>query len=516
MTISRRISKDGHLATIVRDIGSFLLIPAGMIVVSLPVCVISRDWSVLAAFVITLLGVLVVSGLCRYWGRRAQTGTAAQTLISVALSWGLLAVVGGLPLWLTAVLIGPQASPTLKAFSDISNALFEGMSGFTSAGLTMSLRPSQLPASLQWWRSLMQWTGGVGVIAFAIALLDPTHNHHALFKAEGRQDQIRLTVSATVKRIWIIYSGYTAVGILLFRLLGMSWWEAINHSMSAISTGGFSITDSSMGAYDMPVQLAVMVMMVAGAVAFSRHDIIIRQRDPLALWRDQQHRLLLVLLLVGSGLVGLEHYAAHQRFDWLGSSFQWVSALSTCGFSSQPLQFWSDGNKLLLSLAMVVGGAAGSTVGGLKLNRLLVLIKTVVWRLQGNVLSPHERMSRRLDGSLLQPQQALQQVESATSLAVLWMAVLFAGIWCLAAVVPTEYTLTDVIFETASALGAAGLSTGIAAPSLFWVGKYLLMLLMWMGRLEIVPVLLLFNLLSEYLLLPGRLTGRLARRHGRL
>ena len=351
-------------ATISYDVSCFLWIPAAMTLVSLPICVANGEWTELGAFVITCVSLLLASGVCRYWGRGAQAGPMAQTLVSVAIGWAIIAAFGGLPLWLSALMAGPEASPTLQTFGHISNALFEGMSGFTSAGLTMVIRPSQLPYSLQWWRSLMQWTGGVGVVAFAIALLNPAHNNYALFQAEGRQIRLRLTVSSTVRRIMLIYTGYTGFSILLFRLLGMPWWEAINHSMSAIATGGFSVTDGSMSVYDTPVLLAIMLTMILGAIAFSSHDQVIQQRQPAVLWQDRQHRLLLILLLLGTVLVAVERFTIIGKFDWLHSSFQWVSALTTCGFSSQPIQFWSDTNKLLLSLAMILGGAAGSTVRG--------------------------------------------------------------------------------------------------------------------------------------------------------
>lgn len=113
-------------------------------------------------------------------------------------------------------------------------------------------------------------------------------------------------------------------------------------------------------------------------------------------------------------------------------------------------------------------------------------------------------MARRFNGSALKPTEALYQIEQALALAVLWIVAIAIGIGILENVVPTEYSLSDVIFEVASALGAAGLSTGITQPSLHWVGKYLLILLMWMGRLEIIPVLLLLKLLTQSLLLPMR------------
>ncbi|MEM8809558.1 MAG: TrkH family potassium uptake protein [Cyanobacteria bacterium P01_G01_bin.38] len=482
-----------QLAAISHDVGKVLQIPAGMLLLSLPVCLVAQEWFALVPFMATLLGTIAVSQLLQFLGRKAKTASQGQTLISVALGWALVSGLGALPLWLTAFSLGADASPTMANFGNGLNALFESFSGFTSAGLTMTLHPSELPVSLQWWRSFMQWVGGVGVITLAIALLEPNQGNYELYQAEGRQAHLRLTISRTVRRIWFIYLGCTVAGTLLFLAVGMSGWAALNHSMSALSTGGFSITDDSMKPYSAPIKLAIMLMMVCGAIAFNSLDQIIERRQLSALWRDHQHRLLAVLLALGIGLIGLEQFVTRGQFEWIDSAFQWTSALTTCGFSTQSLQSWSSSSKLMLSLAMVLGGAAGSTVGGLKLSRVLLLGRVVTWQLQKTLLSPRQLLPRRYNGRLLTPEQANRQVEEATVLAALWITSIFISVLILLKVVPAEYSLGDIIFEVSSALGAAGLSTGITSPSLHWIGKCLLIVLMWMGRLEIIPILMLIG-----------------------
>ncbi len=492
--------KGSYLVRLGRDIGRLLLIPTAMSGLSIFVALLAQDWIEVIAFAVTCGLLLAVSLLLQRVGQQLQDSSMAQTLISVALGWGLIAATGALPLWLSVVLPGGETAPTVSHFGNPLNALFEGFSGFTSAGLTMAIQESQLPSSLQWWRSLMQWVGGVGVIVFAIALLDTDQNNADLYQAEGRQMRLRLTISQTVQRILVIYTAYTLFGTFLFRLVGMPWWAALNHSMTAISTGGFSVTDNSIGAYGSAVKVAVIIMMILGALTFKGHDQVFRQRRLAPLWRDHQHRLLLVLLILGTVLIAVENYIALGSFAWLDSAFQWVSSLTTCGFSSESVQFWSDSNKLLLSGAMIIGGAAGSTVGGLKLQRVLVLIKATFWRLQRTTLSPRQMMYCKVNGQLLAPEQARRQMENAIALAILWIGVIFLATLALNKLIPFEYTLSDTIFEVSSALGAAGLSAGISGPSLHWGGKVLLMLLMWMGRLEIIPVVMLLAAPWGYLI----------------
>ncbi len=487
------------LAAISCDVSRFLLIPIGMLLLSLPVCLIAREWFAVLPFLASLAIASLLALLLYWFGDQVEDVSIKQTLISVGLSWGLIAAIGGLPLWFTAMAMGEAAPPTVDYFKDLLNALFEGFSGFTSTGLTMVLRESELPACLQWWRSLMEWIGGLGLIVFAIALLEPLQDQYALYQAEARQTRMRLTATRTVRRICTIYGLYTVASVVLFRIVGMPWWAALNHAMTAISTGGFSITDNSMAAYGSPIKLAIMVVMVIGAIAFDRHDQFLAGKLS-ALWQDRQHRLLLGLLVLGGVVVAFEQYAFSAQFAWLDGLFQWTSALTTCGFSTLSIQFMSSTNKLLLSLAMVLGGAAGSTAGGLKLSRILALNEGVLWHFRKPGLSPHQICMRRINDKVVNPEQASRQVEEAAVLLVLWLSCLTAGVLVLLRLIPNEYTLSDAIFESASALGAAGLSSGITGPSLHWLGKCALMMMMWMGRLEIIPVAMLLTVPFSYVL----------------
>lgn len=154
----------------------------------------------------------------------------------------------------------------------------------------------------------------------------------------------------------------------------------------------------------------------------------------------------------------------------------------------------------MLSLAIIISGAAGSTVGGIKLKRALTLSKATLWNFQRATLSPRQLLVRRLNGELLTLKAANQQLEEAAVLTFLWIASLVVAILMLLLVVPIKYGLSDIIFETVSALGTAGLTTGITGPPLHWVGKCVLMFLMWIGRLEIIPVFMLLMVPWEKLL----------------
>lgn len=486
--------------TILRDLGLFLHVPAIMALSSLPVCLFWQETYAIVPFLICAVTAFGI-GHCLYRSIKSQADSSIpQAMITTALGWFLVPLFGAIPLIMTANLAGDgNLTTTLLQFQNPWNAIFEAFSGFTSTGLSMALKYSELPHVLQWWRSLMEWMGGVGVIVLVLSLLEPATEPYQLYNAEGRQQKIGLTVRSTVRRIWWIYVIYTIGGVILFRLVGMTWWEAINHSMTAISTGGFSIRDDSISSYGVGVKLAVIFMMTLGSMSFAVHYKFLNYRKLKAFWSDNQHQALWILLFGGTSLLYLFHGLANQAIAMIDVLFQWSSALGTCGFNSVPIKPWDGGSKLLMSLAMIIGGAAGSTAGGIKLRRFVIIFKAIQWRFQRLMLSPHEMMRYELDGEILHESEASRRIDASAVLVILWLSMITLGIFILQYLKLPAYHLSDVIFEATSAISGVGLSTGITHPNLPWLGKLILILLMWMGRLEIIPVLLILSLPIKHL-----------------
>ncbi|WOD38440.1 TrkH family potassium uptake protein [Nodosilinea sp. E11] len=486
---------------ILHDFGLLLHVPGIMALLSIPICLYFGEYYAIAPFLTTAIAAFALAqGFYRANSPKVDKTRHYHAMLIVALTWGVIPLLGAIPfVGIAALAASADTSPTLLAFQNIWNALFEAFSGFTGTGLTMATDASLLPHSLQWWRSFTEWVDGIGVIVLMLALLtiessqtksletDPSQ----LYAAVGRQRTIGDTVRATAKNILWIYSFYTGLSILLLALLGMPLWEAINHGLTGIATGGFSITTASFTSYSSTLQLATIFIMITGAVSFPVHYQLLRRQRWTSLWQRNQHRLLLLLLGLGPCLLLLENRWATASIPWLDSLFQWSSAVTTCGFNTAQVQNWSMGAKLLLSAAMVMGGAAGSTAGGLKLHRIVLLLLGIRWHFQQLFITADDNISYRIDDEALPASQAHEQVQSAAVLASLWLLLLGIGIVVLTHLVSPIYTLEDVIFEAASATSNVGLSTGISDPTLHWGGKLMLILLMWAGRLEIIPVLLL-------------------------
>ena len=491
------ISKNRQsIRTVLRDIGLFLHVPGVMAVVSLPVCLLSGETYALVPLFTCAIASLVIGQLLYRQTNSKASNRIPYAMATAALGWLLVPLFASIPLLMTANAsnLAPDLSATILEFQNPWNSIFEAFSGFSSTGLSMAFNYGELPHTLQWWRSLMEWVGGVGVIVLVISLLEPTTEPYQLYNAEGREQRIGLTLSKTVKRIWWIYIVYTIGSIFLFRIVGMNWWEALNHGMTGIATGGFSVSQGSIANYSIAVKLAAIAVMIFGAISFSAHFQLLRHRKLSAFWADNQHQALWFLLLTGTLLLWGFHQLANRDVAFIDVVFQWTSALTTCGFSTVSVSDWDGGAKLLMALVMAVGGAAGSTAGGIKLQRFVIIFKAIIWRFRRISLLPHEMMRYQLNGELLKETEASRRVDAAAVLAILWLSILAIGVLILQYLKLPTYELVDVIFEVASATSGVGLSTGITHPDLPWLGKLTLILLMWMGRLEIISALLLLTL----------------------
>jgi len=239
--------------------------------------------------------------------------------------------------------------------------------------------------------------------------------------------------------------------------------------------------------------------MTLGAISFSVHYQFLRQGKLSAFWSDDQHRALWLLLLGGAlFLWGLDSLSARST-PLIDIIFQWSSALGTCGFGTTSVQEWDNGEKLLMTIAMLIGGAAGSTAGGIKISRFIIVFKAVIWRFRRVALLPHEMMRYELDGEIIKESEANRRVEAAAVLFILWLSVVIVGVFILQYIKLPTNDLVDVIFEAASATSGVGISSGVTHPDLPWLGKLTLICLMWMGRLEIISALLLFSLPIKFL-----------------
>ncbi|MDY6985797.1 MAG: TrkH family potassium uptake protein [Candidatus Thermoplasmatota archaeon] len=366
---------------------------------------------------------------------------------------------------------------------DFVSALFEAMSGYTTTGLTMYADVESLPDSILFWRSFMQWIGGIGILALFITIFSSrTPVLRRLYTAEGRSDTVNFDVVRTSRTLWLFYFVVTALCFLLLWNAGMPLFDSLNHAFTSLSTGGFSVKNSSIGYYNnLWIEIILMIFMIVGATNFVYMINLIKsipKRKKPAL-NVELEGFLIILFIAIAFIVFVG------KMDLRGASFQAISATATTGFQTRNLNSWSDFNKVMLSLLMIVGGSSGSTAGAVKIFRVEIFFLSLYWYFRRLALPKDAVIVQRFGGKKVQNEEVVHVVQYI----MIYVLSLLAG-----AMVLTAYgnPFVNSFFEAASAIGNTGLSVGITSAGMPTVEKIVLTIEMWIGRVEIFPVLMLF------------------------
>lgn len=418
----------------------------------------------------------------------SKESTVGLSIILVTTAWLLLPLFGIIAFYGTALYAPTATYPAVTVFNDLTNCFFEAMSGFTGTGLTMVSDPSKLPHTLQWWRSLMEWVGGIGVIMLASILMGFNHDEENFYKTEiGTWTIEDVPISTTIRKIWYIYLAYTAASIVAFFAGGMPLWEALNHGVTAIGTGGFAVTSNSFIDYSPLIKAIAAVIMIVGAISFKIHFLLFFRKDLGRVFKQTQLRYFAAIFV--SFLLLLIWTRPESKF--IDIVFQLSSALGTCGLNSEMLGLWSMSPLFLLVVMMVLGGNAGSTAGGIKTERFAWLLKGLLRGIKQVWLSEDNKPCISYNSEIKKPRVTDRNIDQAAIIFFLWMMMLVVGTLLLAQMTGDHFTFHQILFEVASALSNVGLSSGITGPGLPDEVKLLLSFLMWMGRLEIIAALIL-------------------------
>jgi trk system potassium uptake protein len=390
------------------------------------------------------------------------------------------------------------------------DAYLEGMSAATTTGASVVTDYSELSRSLAMWRQFTQWLGGMGIIILAVAVLPR-------LRVGGRQmmeselpgpevAQLPDRIRQTARMLWALYIGLTAILALSLASLGwlgiddaMTPYEALAHAFSTMPTGGFSTKANSIEAFSAAAQwIIALFMLLAGMNFVLMYRGLVRRR-PRVFARDEEFRLYLVLILVASVALTTQiwAYGIAEGEDAVRTGvFQTISIVTTTGFATTDFALWPVISLLTLFALMFAGGSAGSTTGSIKIVRHLLLAK-VLRRELDQTVSPEVVMPVRLNGAAVD-ERALRAIAA--------FILLYVGLWAVgASVIAVDSAISnvplsalDTLAVAASALGNGGPGFGITGPlgsfaPLGDVSKITMILLMWLGRLEIVPVVVLLT-----------------------
>jgi trk system potassium uptake protein len=379
-----------------------------------------------------------------------------------------------------------MAFPLMGYGISFVDAIFEAVSGVTTTGLSTLASVEDRPASFLFARAWLQWVGGLGVLALVLALLiEPG----VAAKRLGFDERVDIAggTQAHIRRVSQVYLVITVIGILALLAVGEPVIDAINYSLTAVSTGGFANYDNSLaGIASWPARVLITLLSLAGAVSFSLYYLG-TFRDVPRLLREPQFRGLLVLCAVTVVMLfGFMTLAHPERMagNLANAVLTGISAQTTTGFSSLPLTELDPGSKLALIVSMFIGGEVGSTAGGLKVLRLMVLLSLVRLLLQRTAIPATGRVSATVGGSPLHS----DEIYTVVTLLVVYLLVILLS-W--AAFLVSGHAPLNALFDIVSAVATAGLSTGVVSATLEPGLKAVLCLDMLMGRVEVIAFLVL-------------------------
>jgi trk system potassium uptake protein TrkH len=367
------------------------------------------------------------------------------------------------------------------------DALFEAVSGVTTTGLSVLASVEDKPAGFLFGRAWLQWVGGLGVLVLVLALLMEPGVATRRLGLEGHLD-IAGGAKSHARRVSLVYVIITLVAIAALLATGQPLLDAVVHGFSSVSTGGFSNYDDSMaGIASIPARVIITLASIAGAISFAWYYLGYYKQASSLIAEAQFRGLLVICALSVAVLFGFMSLAHPDRLvDNLGHALlTGISAQTTTGFASLPPAELDAGSKLALVGAMFVGGELGSTAGGLKVLRLMILLSLLRLLVQKASIPATSRVTATVDGSPLKS----DEIESVVALLVAYVGVIVLS-W--AAFLVHGYPALDALFEVVSAVATAGLSVGVAAQGLEPALKAVLCLDMLMGRVEVLAFVVLF------------------------
>lgn len=473
--------------TVAFIIGSILVFVAVAMVSAAAVSLIYQE--VETALLIALsAGITAVSGLgMRGLARRPSSIGVKEGFATVGLSWFVISLFGSIPYLLTG------------AIPSVTDAVFETASGFTTTGASVLLDPGVLPRGVSFWRALTQWLGGMGVIVLGVAIL-PLLGTGGMQLARAESpgpipDRLTPRFQETAKRLWLVYGAITLVEVVLLAWGDMDLFQAVIHSFTTMSTGGFGTeADSLAGFTDYTKWVVTFFMFVAGA-SFTLHYRALS--NPGRYWRSSEFRLYLLLTLAAVVIVAGGLWEDQEPGDAiLDAAFNTVSLITTTGFASDDFAQWRPALQIMVVGLMFLGGMAGSTAGGIKTFRIGVLTKAAYADLR-RLVHPRAVFVTRF-GKAKVP---LHVVEAVQSFFLFYMFLFMTSTFLLAFIDANLAEGLDLVTATsavAATLGNIGPGLGEVGPLGSYGGlpapaKWLLSGLMIVGRLEIFPVLVLFT-----------------------
>lgn len=457
-----------RLNVIGKYFGKLTIVLAALALVPLAVSILFEDYRISLRYAL-IAAVLFAIGLSLSRLRETERIQTNEAMSISALAFILA------PLLMTF--------PVMGSGMGFLDAFFEAVSAITTTGLSTTHTLNHKPPSFLFARAWMQWYGGLGIVVLALAIMiKPGLAARRLGDMGNYEDDLIGATRSHVRYILLVYAILTCIGIVFLWAFGAGGWNSILYTFAAVSTGGFSPSDAGLRSLHTPFEQAIVILLsIAGALSFIYYRRPFRENWRVAI-QDRQTQVFLLTAIISALLLAF--------FLWFKNGLDWPAALyhgiingfsaqSTAGFSSIDLSGIDPGSKLVLIFSMLSGGCIGSTAGGMKILRLMILMRLLYLMILKAGLSKTAVANIRLEGNRLES----DEIQNAMSIILLF--VLLTGLsWF--PFVAMGYDPLDSLFEVGSAIGTVGLSAGITGPDLHPVLKGVLCADMLLGRLELL------------------------------
>lgn len=411
--------------------------------------------------------------------------TRRDSYVLVSLAWVIFSFFGMLPFYISGYI------------PDVTNAFFETMSGFTSTGATILDNIESLPYGLLFWRSMTQWIGGLGIIMFTIAILPIFGiNGIQVFVAETSgptHDKVHPRIGVTAKWIWSIYTGITAVLVALLMLGGMDWFDSICHAFATTGTGGFSTKQASVEYYNSPyIEYVISIFMFISGINFTLLLLVANRKFKKAVGNAELKWYFWSVVCFTGIIAAILYRTSPMDMEeaFRKSLFQVISLHTSTGFATDDYMLWTPVLWGLLTIVMIIGACAGSTTGGLKCIRMVILAKVSRNEFK-HILHPNAVLPVRANKQVVSP----SVISTVLAFCFLYFVLIIVGILLMMGM---GIGLVESIGCVISSIGNMGPGLGETGPAYSWnalpdAAKWLLSFLMLLGRLELFTVLLLFT-----------------------
>lgn len=464
-------------------VGKILIAEAILLLLPLSVAFYFKESGTPLAFVLSIVLLLVSGLLLEIKKPRHRRIYAREGFMIVAISWMLISAFGALPFLFSGAIQSPV------------DALFETVSGFTTTGATILTEIESMPKSLLFWRSFTHWIGGMGILMFVLAFLPQSENQSThIMRAEVPGPSKGKLVSKTMVTARILYAIYFCLTISEIVFLwagGMPFFDSVTTAFSTAGTGGFSVRNASIAAYDsLYAEVVVSIFMLAFGVNFNLYYLLLMRQFGRAV-KSEELRWYAGLIVFSTAVITCNILPIYQSLGTAlrYSGFQVAAIITTTGFATADFTQWPMLSQMILLALLCIGGCAGSTGGGFKVERLMVICKSVVSRIKKSI-NAREVVTVKVDGKTLDP----QYVNSVLGYLATYIAFVFIGIFLISF---DTVDIPEAIGAVLTCVNNVGPAFGRFSPvgnfsPLSPFSKLMLSFLMLAGRLEFYPMLIVF------------------------